>query len=97
MRMIEESKKRPLSRFLFGLGIASAFPTLITFAGRHMVITGAVTGWFFVGASLGGMIIPWLIGQFFQAQGPTVMLVIIGGALLLAFAVFGIILTMARK
>jgi FHS family Na+ dependent glucose MFS transporter 1 len=82
---------------LFGLGIASAFPTLITFAGRHMVITGAVTGWFFVGASLGGMILPWLIGQFIEPRGAAVMLIIIGSALLLALAVFGVILTRTHK
>lgn len=82
---------------LFGLGIASAFPTLITFAGRHMVITGAVTGWFFVGASLGGMILPWLIGQFFETVGPTAVLWIVTGALALAFVVFGVVLLRIRK
>ncbi|MBI4671482.1 MAG: MFS transporter [Chloroflexi bacterium] len=86
-----------LGTALFGIGIASAFPTLITFAGRHIVITGAVTGWFFVGASLGGMIVPWLIGQVFETAGPTVMLLILSGALALAFVVFGVILTLTRK
>lgn len=82
---------------LFGLGIASAFPTMITFAGRHMVITGAVTGWFFVGASLGGMILPWFIGQFFETIGPEFMLVMMLGTLLLALVLFGIIIAMLRK
>lgn len=82
---------------LFGLGIASAFPTLITFAGRHMVITGAVTGWFFVGASLGGMILPWLIGQYFETIGPAFMLALLFGMLVLGLVVFGIILALVRK
>ncbi len=82
---------------LFGLGIASAFPTLITFAGRHMVITGAVTGWFFVGASLGGMILPWLIGQYFETVGPEFMVALLFGMLVLGFVVFGIILALVRK
>lgn len=82
---------------LFGLGIASAFPTLITFAGRHMTITGAVTGWFFVGASLGGMIIPWLIGQTFEPIGPTTVLWIGSAALILAFGFFAAILLYVRR
>lgn len=82
---------------LFGLGIASAFPTLITFAGRHMVITGAVTGWFFVGASLGGMILPWLIGQFFETAGPIAVLWIVTGALALALGIFAATLLFVRR
>lgn len=82
---------------LFGLGIASAFPTLLTFAGRHMVITGAITGWFFVGASLGGMILPWVIGQYFETVGPWFMLALLSTMLVLAFAVFAIILALVRK
>ncbi len=82
---------------LFGLGIASVFPTLLTFAGRHMVITGTITGWFFVGASLGGMIMPWLIGQLFESLGAVIMLIIILTNLLFALAAFLFILTIARK
>jgi MFS transporter, FHS family, Na+ dependent glucose transporter 1 len=86
-----------LGTMLFGLGIASCFPTMLTFAGRHMTITGAITGWFFVGASAGGMIIPWLIGQRIEAVGPVVVLVIIGSALLLALIVFAAVLTYIRR
>lgn len=81
-----------LGTILFGFGIASAFPTMITFAGRHMTITGTITGWFFVGASLGGMILPALISQAFEPVGPTSVLLIIGVALVMALGVFGLIL-----
>jgi len=77
---------------LFGLGIASAFPTLLTFGGRHMTITGAITGWFFVGASAAGMVMPWLIGQGFDRIGPVSMLIVISGALILAVILFFILL-----
>jgi len=43
----------------------------------RMRITGAVTGWFFVGASAGGMVLPWLIGQFFETVGPRATMVIL--------------------
>lgn len=86
-----------LGTILFGLGIASAFPTLLNFAGRHMIITGAVTGWFFVGASLGGMILPWLIGQYFESIGPWFLLALSFSMLVLALGVFGVILALVRR
>jgi FHS family Na+ dependent glucose MFS transporter 1 len=78
----------------FGLGVsmASIFPTMLSFSGRHMTITGQVTGWFFVGASLGGMSLPWLIGQFFESIGPHVMmfaiLAVLIGAVIVLTGVF---------
>lgn len=81
---------------LFGLGIASAFPTILTFAGRHMTITGAVTGWFFVGASIGGMLMPWLIGQLFERVSPAIVLWVIGTAMLLGFVAFLLVLAFVR-
>lgn len=86
-----------LGTILFGLGIASGFPTMLTFAGRHITITGTVTGWFFVGASLGGMILPWLIGQLFEPIGPTTVLLIIGSATALAALIFALILLNIRR
>lgn len=62
-----------------------------------MVITGAVTGWLFVGASLGGMILPWLIGQYFETLGPKFLLALLIGALILAIGVFGVILILVRN
>ncbi|MGD1994746.1 MAG: MFS transporter [Anaerolineae bacterium] len=60
-----------------GAFIASVFPTMISMAERRMVITGRVTGWFFVGASIGGMSLPWLIGQLFESIGPRVTMSVI--------------------
>jgi FHS family Na+ dependent glucose MFS transporter 1 len=48
-----------------GLFMASIFPTILMLAGERMRISGAMTGWFLAGASLGGMILPWGIGQVF--------------------------------
>jgi branched-subunit amino acid permease len=42
-----------------------------------MHITGTITGWFLVGAGLGGMILPWLIGQAFVRIGAGAMIGII--------------------
>jgi len=75
-----------------GLSMASAFPTTISLAGRHMTITGQATGFFFVGASLGNMGLPWLIGQRFVLDGPPVVMLSIAIDLALAVAVFFVLI-----
>jgi FHS family Na+ dependent glucose MFS transporter 1 len=59
--------------FGFGLFMASIFPTMITLAQRRLTITGVITGWFFIGAGLGGAGLPWLIGRGIQPLGPQIM------------------------
>jgi len=71
-----------------GISIAPLFPTSISLAERRMAITGQVTGWFLVGASLGSMSLPWLIGQVFEPIGPQTAIVIILIDILLALGVF---------
>jgi FHS family Na+ dependent glucose MFS transporter 1 len=58
---------------LLGIALASIFPTLLTLAEERMHITGAITGWFLVGSGLGGMILPWGIGQLFDNISPTAL------------------------
>ncbi len=70
-----------------GLSIAPMFPTSISLAERRMAITGRVTGWFLVGASLGSMSMPLLIGQLFEPIGPQVVMIIILIDVLLALGV----------
>ena len=72
-----------------GLSMASIFPTVISLAESRMTITGRVTSWFFVGASLGSMTLPWLIGQLFESVSPRVTILAVGVNLLVAAAVFG--------
>lgn len=71
-----------------GLSFASIFPTTIAFAERRISLTGKLTGRFFACSSGGAMIMPWLIGQYFESKGPWVMpwTVLIG--LLLAAGIF---------
>jgi FHS family Na+ dependent glucose MFS transporter 1 len=74
-----------------GLSIAPMFPTSISLAERRMAITGRVTGWFLVGASLASMLLPWLIGQLFEPIGPQATMVIILIDVILALAVLAVI------
>jgi FHS family Na+ dependent glucose MFS transporter 1 len=58
---------------LLGLCMASVFPTIMTLADSKLHLSGEITGWFLIGAGLGGMFLPWLIGQAFASIGPTIM------------------------
>jgi len=71
-----------------GLAMASMFPTMLSFAERRMAITGKTTAWFFVGASSGGMTLPWIIGQLFESVGPHITFVAILINVVLALALF---------
>ena len=62
---------------LFGLSLASIFPTILILAGESMQINGLLTGWFLVGAALGNMFLPWVIGQAFTSIGPHAMMIIL--------------------
>ena len=62
---------------LLGISLASIFPTFLTLSEERMHVTGTMTGWFLVGSSLGGMILPWMIGQAFVRVGAGAMISIV--------------------
>ena len=78
-----------------GLSMASVFPTMFSFAERRMAITGQVTSWFFVGASLGGMTLPWLIGQRIETAGPIIVMLAILLDLLVAVGILTVLMLQA--
>ncbi len=81
---------------LLGLSLASVFPTMFSLAERRMTMTGRVTSWFFVGASAGGMIFPWLMGQLFERIKPSAIMYVLMGNLIFAF-IFYLLLMMVSK
>lgn len=62
---------------VLGLFMASVFPTVLSWAGRHMTMSGSVTSWFLVGASLGAITLPWAIGRLIAAFGPEAAMIAI--------------------
>jgi fucose permease len=53
-----------------GLGVAPLFPTGLAIAGEHYpAAVGTVSGIYFAVGSLGGMTIPWLLGEVAGAAG----------------------------
>lgn len=80
-----------------GIGMASIFPTMLSFAGKNMTLTGFMTSWFFVGGSLGGMSIPWLIGQVINVIDPRNIFLIIGGSVIADVLLFLFVLVYTQK
>jgi len=62
---------------LLGLSFASIFPTFLTLSEARMHVTGTMAGWFLVGGGIGGMILPWAIGQAFVRIGAGAMITIV--------------------
>lgn len=83
--------------FLTGFAFASIFPTMYSLAGSHMVITGKVTGWLFIGAGAGGMVLPWIIGQLFESIGPWVTIAAIFIDIVIATGVFLTLLALLKR
>jgi hypothetical protein len=54
-----------------------------------------LTSTFFFGAGLGGMFVPWLIGQLFEPFGPPIALMLVFAALVAMAAVFAVIVMLA--
>lgn len=77
---------------LLGLSMASLFPTGILFTEERVKITGSVTGWIFIGDSLGGVFLPWIAGQLMGIFSPQAILPALLVDLLLAAAVFALML-----
>jgi len=72
-----------IGSILLGISLASIFPTFLTLTEERIHITGTITGWFLVGGGLGGMILPWAIGQAFVRIGPGSMISIVLSSLIL--------------
>ena len=80
-----------------GFSLSSVFPTLLALGESRMKITGSVTGLFFLGSSLGGTLLPMVMGQIFEYVGAyQIMLTLFGGAILGLVVLFAVILASNR-
>ncbi len=75
----------------FGFALASIYPTTMVLSGQLMTLSGRVTGLFSIGQSLGVMLIPWLIGHFFESSGPRSMAVILLADMAFALVVLALL------
>jgi FHS family Na+ dependent glucose MFS transporter 1 len=93
----ESSMMLWIGTILFGISQASIFPTFLTLAEERMHVTGTVAGLFLVGAGVGGMILPWLIGQAFVQAGAGAMMVLIFIGIVLNVAVLVVFTRVSAK
>ncbi|MCB2209852.1 MFS transporter [bacterium] len=70
-----------------GLAFSSIFPTLLALSETRLKITGAVTGLFFLGSSLGSTLVPMLLGQVFDFVGSYEMILTLAGLTVLGLGV----------
>lgn len=76
-----------------GLALSSVFPTLLALGESRMKISGKVTGYFFLGSSLGATLIPMALGQIFEYVGSfqimlTLFILTIMGLIVLSSLIF---------
>lgn len=78
---------------LIGLSMAPIYPLGFTLLQLRYRLTSTATGFVLLGDSLGGMILPWLVGQFVQKNStamPLSLLVSFGINLLVLLALLGL-------
>jgi fucose permease len=56
--------------FLFALSVAPQYASMMGFAESHLALSGRNTAAIIGASGLGGLILPWGIGQLFDAVGP---------------------------
>jgi FHS family Na+ dependent glucose MFS transporter 1 len=75
---------------MMGLATAPQFPAMFTYLERRIRMTGNATAWMVGAAGLGGLVFPWLIGQWFDASGPSALPWSMLGLGVLTLASFGV-------
>lgn len=54
---------------LMGVATAAQFPVMMSYLERRIHVTGYATSWFIGAAGVGGLIFPWLTGQWIDGSG----------------------------
>jgi FHS family Na+ dependent glucose MFS transporter 1 len=63
---------------VFAFGLAPQFASMLAFANEHLPLTGAATSWFLAAAAIGGLTLPWVIGQLLSGVGSGALPVVVG-------------------
>jgi MFS transporter, FHS family, Na+ dependent glucose transporter 1 len=73
-----------------GLGFCMApiWPTGFTLAGQSIAMTGKITSIILLGDSLGGMVLPTVVGKVIEGSGPRAMVYLVFGSLVLNLLTF---------
>ena len=81
----------------FGFLIGPLVANMITLAAEALPVSGRMTGLFVVGFSLGGIVLPWLVGQLIEPAGPAALPGVLAAAIILAGGLFQAFLAATRR
>jgi FHS family Na+ dependent glucose MFS transporter 1 len=79
-----------------GFCMAPIWPSGFTLAGQSLKLTARVSGLILLGDSLGGMILPWLVGQVLDFTGPQALIYLVTTSLIFNLVSFIAILRLRR-
>lgn len=81
-----------------GLGfcLAPIYATGFTLAGQSLQLTARVSGVILLGDSLGGMVLPWLVGPLIGRAGPRALMVLVFASLVCCALAFGVMVRSRR-
>jgi fucose permease len=79
-----------------GICMAPIWPSGFTLAGQSLKLTARVSGIILLGDSLGGMILPWLVGQVLDFTGPQSLMVLVFTSLMFNLVSFIAILRLRQ-
>ena len=82
---------------VLGFAVASMFPTALAYAEERFAVTGTITGIFLAASNMAVMFFPWLIGQFFESRGPSVMTIVLALLTVGTAAIFAVLNGAMRK
>ncbi|MBN2387800.1 MAG: MFS transporter [Anaerolineales bacterium] len=82
-----------------GLGffMAPVWPSGYTLAGQSLHLTARLSSIILLGDSLGGMVLPWLVGQVIEESGPAIMAWLVLGSLVLNLLAYAGMLRLRPK
>lgn len=82
---------------LVGLGMASIFPTMFTYAEQSLRLTARISSLFYVGISGGNMFFSWLIARLFDDQGPFSFMIILSSLICIQVILWVVIAKVTMK
>jgi fucose permease len=77
--------------------MAPIFPTGVTLAGESIHLTARITGLIFLGDSLGGMVLPGILGKVIEITSPRSLMVLVFSSLLMTSITFFFILRQRKR
>lgn len=82
-----------------GLGffMAPIWPTGFTLAGQSLNLTASLSAVILMGDSIGGMVLPWLVGQAMGVTGPRGLIYLVLASLVCNAAAFLVMLRLSRR